>query len=101
MSSSKEHGSRDALHSWRARSINEPHPAVITETQRALDRQCVDVLLLSAYLDHYPSVVALAAIARERGVPVLVGGPMFHIPAVTRSGSTYQVSPRSLARRLT
>lgn len=76
--------SHDRLHSWRARYTQRPHPKVIEETRRALDRQNVDVLLLSAYLDHHPSVVALAEIARERSIPLLLGGPMFNLPEVVR-----------------
>ena len=76
--------SRERLRAGRSRYLQRPHPVVIAETTRALDRQRPDVLLLSAYLDHYPSVVALASIARERNIPVLLGGPMFNLPEVTR-----------------
>jgi anaerobic magnesium-protoporphyrin IX monomethyl ester cyclase len=41
-------------------------------------------LLLSAYLDHYPSVVALGRLAEARGVPLLVGGPVFNIPEIAQ-----------------
>jgi anaerobic magnesium-protoporphyrin IX monomethyl ester cyclase len=74
--------SHDRLRSWRSQYKERPHPTVIAETRRALDRQPVDIVLLSAYLDHYPSVVALGDLAHERNVPVLLGGPMFNLPEV-------------------
>lgn len=72
----------ERLRTWRSRYTQRPHPVVIEETKRAIDRRRPDVLLLSAYLDHYPSVVALAGIANERDIPVLLGGPMFNLPEV-------------------
>ena len=63
---------------WNAR----PHPRVVEETRRALDERGPDVLLLSAYLDHYPSVRQLASLAAKRRVPVLLGGPFFNVPGV-------------------
>jgi anaerobic magnesium-protoporphyrin IX monomethyl ester cyclase len=74
--------SHEQLRGWRSRVTQRPHPRVVEETRRALDRERVEVLLLSAYLDHHPTVVALGGIARERGVPVLLGGPMFNVPEV-------------------
>jgi radical SAM superfamily enzyme YgiQ (UPF0313 family) len=60
---------------WRD---EKPHPRVIEHTRRELDKQ-PDVLLLSAYLQHYNTVVKIAALAKARGIPVLLGGPMFNI----------------------
>lgn len=60
---------------WRD---EKPHPRVIEHTRRELDKR-PDVLLLSAYLQHYNTVVKIAALAQARGVPVLLGGPMFNI----------------------
>ena len=71
----------ETLRAGRVAWKQRPNKRVLEETIRALDRGC-DVLLLSAYLDHYPSVRALAAVARERGIPVLLGGPMFNLPEV-------------------
>ena len=44
-----------------------------------------DVLLLSAYLDHRPSVMALCELAAADGIPVLLGGPAFADPEVART----------------
>ena len=40
-----------------------------------------DIILLSAYLMHYEVVREIARLAKERAIPVLVGGPMFNIEA--------------------
>lgn len=65
---------RDVRQWWNHR----PHPIVLRETRRVLDAG-VDIILLSAYLQHYRSVVEIGKIARERGVPLLLGGPAFNI----------------------
>ena len=64
-----------SVYYWRD---EKPHPRVIEHTRRELDKQ-PDVLLMSAYLQHYNTVVEIAALARERNIPVLLGGPMFNI----------------------
>jgi anaerobic magnesium-protoporphyrin IX monomethyl ester cyclase len=69
---------------WRSRWLARPQPRVIEETSRALDERRPDVLLMSAYVDHYPSVRVLAALAAKRNVPVLLGGPVFNIPEIAR-----------------
>ncbi len=69
---------RDALRAayyWRQRRA---HPVVIREVTRALDKK-PDVLLLSSYLQHYPTVVAICRIAKARGIPVVLGGPAFNL----------------------
>ncbi|MGH3023327.1 MAG: B12-binding domain-containing radical SAM protein [Gaiellaceae bacterium] len=76
--------SHDAFRNARARWIGRPNPRVVQETTRALEERKPDVLLLSAYLDHYPSIVALTAVAGEHGIPVLLGGPMFNNEEVAR-----------------
>lgn len=58
---------------WR----NRPHPRVLREAKRLLDSK-PDVLLLSAYLQHYATVVELGKLAAARNVPVLLGGPVFN-----------------------
>src|SRR4051794_7210108 len=75
----------ELIRSVRARRITKPHPKVLEETGRMFDERRPDVLLLSAYLEQRPSVEALAALAAERGVPVILGGPVFNIPQVARA----------------
>lgn len=60
---------------WNAR----PDRRTLAEVERSLDEGW-DVVLLSAYLQHQASVRAIAARAARRGVPVLLGGPMFNVP---------------------
>jgi anaerobic magnesium-protoporphyrin IX monomethyl ester cyclase len=74
----------ETLRAARKRAEHRAHPRVIKEVQRSLDERPPDVLLLSAYLDHYPSVHALAGMAATKNIPVLLGGPMFNLPDVAR-----------------
>lgn len=72
----------------RNRYVNwtqRPHPIVIEQTAAALKERTPDVLLLSAYLDHYPSVQELGSIAVRHGVPVVLGGPAFNQIATART----------------
>jgi anaerobic magnesium-protoporphyrin IX monomethyl ester cyclase len=74
----------DAICARRTRWVQRPHPRVIEEAMRAFERNAPDILLVSAYLDHHPSVVALGELAAARGVPLLLGGPYFNVPEVAR-----------------
>ncbi len=65
---------------WRARR-ERPHPIVIREAKRALATG-PDALLLSAYMQHFPSVVEICRLAKQYGVPVILGGPMFNIGSI-------------------
>lgn len=78
--------SRDALRAARGWVNERPHPTVLREVARALE-QGFDILLLSAYLQHYDTVGQLGKLARDRGVPVLLGGPMFNIADVAKAWS--------------
>lgn len=69
---------RDAARGLRAWWGRRPDARVLRETARALDQK-PDVLLLSAYLQHYRSVVEICAMAKERGIPVVLGGPAFNL----------------------
>jgi radical SAM superfamily enzyme YgiQ (UPF0313 family) len=72
-------GLRDGLREMRNWWQERPHPVILQEVTRALDSR-PDVLLLSAYLQHFASIREIARRARARGVPVLLGGPMFNLP---------------------
>jgi radical SAM superfamily enzyme YgiQ (UPF0313 family) len=69
---------RDSARDLRTYWNSRPHPRVLKETIRALDAQ-PDIILLSAYLQHYRSVVELGRIAKKRGIPLLLGGPVFNL----------------------
>ena len=75
----------ERIRSVRARRVTKPHPKVLEETAHMLDERRPDVLLLSAYLEQRPSVEALASLAAERGVPVILGGPVFNLPQVAEA----------------
>ena len=72
---------RDAYVGWKQR----PHSVVVEQTTAALTQRKPDVLLLSAYLDHYPSVQVLGSIAADHGVPVVLGGPAFNQMATAQT----------------
>ena len=64
------------VHRWKS---ERPHARVIHETEGELERGA-DILLLSAYLQHFNTIVEIAKRAKARGIPVLLGGPMFNLP---------------------
>lgn len=77
------HALRDLLRKvYRAR-IERPHPVVLDQLAQAIARR-PDVILISAYLQHLPSIRAIAALAQTAGIPVIVGGPMFNLPHVAQ-----------------
>jgi anaerobic magnesium-protoporphyrin IX monomethyl ester cyclase len=71
---------REIRHWWN----NRPHPTVLREVRRTL-RRGVDIVLLSAYLQHYRSVFEIGRIAKAQGVPLLLGGPAFNIEATAEA----------------
>ena len=74
----------DFLRARRARWIGRPHPRLVEELERIFAERKVDVLLMSAYMDHYPTVRAAGEIAARHDVPVVLGGPVFNLPNVAR-----------------
>lgn len=50
--------------------------AIVSDFARMLDRG-FDVVLLSSYLMYHPHCVAIAEVCRQRGVPLVLGGPYF------------------------
>ncbi|MBA3323715.1 MAG: radical SAM protein [Rhodobacteraceae bacterium] len=44
-----------------------------------------DIILLSAYLQHYSSVVEIGKLARAQGIPLILGGPMFNLQGVSQA----------------
>ncbi len=68
----------------RLKWLERPDRIVVREVERALDGR-PDVLLLSAYLLHFNSIRIIASAARKRGIPVLLGGPMFNLHHVSES----------------
>lgn len=60
---------------WRRR----PDQRIVEELGRSLSRS-PDLVLISTYLERYPLCVQICEAARERGVPVLLGGASFNYP---------------------
>ncbi|MEL6644247.1 MAG: radical SAM protein [Pseudomonadota bacterium] len=70
---------------------HRPRAVVMRAIDAALEE--ADIVLLSAYLDHFAVVKGIGAKAAARGIPVLLGGPMFnlgdvaaawrHLPGIT------------------
>ncbi len=72
-------GLRDLFRAAATMQSERAHPVVVREVRRAIARK-PDVVLVSAYLQHFESVRAIGKAAMTAGVPVLLGGPMFNIP---------------------
>lgn len=85
LSSSPTFGlAKEFLRSMRAAWRDRAHPKVLELTTEALAAR-PDVILLSAYLQHYASVVAIAQLAKQLGIPVLLGGPVFNHDVITEA----------------
>jgi anaerobic magnesium-protoporphyrin IX monomethyl ester cyclase len=57
--------------------VERPHPTVLREVERALERG-PDIILLSAYFQHFKSVKEIGERALKSKIPVLLGGAMFN-----------------------
>jgi anaerobic magnesium-protoporphyrin IX monomethyl ester cyclase len=57
--------------------VERPHPTVLREVERALERG-PDIILLSAYFQHFNSVKEIGERALKKRIPVLLGGAMFN-----------------------
>lgn len=83
---------RDAARLTRLWWVYRPHARVLRETAKSLCER-PDVILLSAYLQHYQTVCEIGKLAKTLGIPMIVGGPVFnmlgtahawrHIPGLT------------------
>lgn len=72
----------DLMWSAWSRRTGRLHPQALESAQRAIRERPPDVLLLSAYVDHYDAVTKLAEMAQQSGIPVLLGGPVFNIRSI-------------------
>lgn len=69
---------RDALRSVRSWWNNRPDDRLLKAVEGALQAK-PDAVLLSAYLQHFEVVKQISALCARRGIPVLLGGPMFNV----------------------
>jgi anaerobic magnesium-protoporphyrin IX monomethyl ester cyclase len=74
-------GLRDILRRLETTRVERPHPVVLREIRKAM-ATAPDAILISAYLQHFNSVSAIAGLAKARGKKVVLGGPMFNLPEV-------------------
>ncbi len=74
--------SRRSMRKLRSWWVTRPHARVLDMVSKAMD-QGPDIVLLSAYLNHYPSCVEIGKLAQSKKVPVLLGGPVFNIDSIT------------------
>lgn len=72
---------RDRARAPREWLAERPRAAVLSAIDQALT-DGADAILLSAYLEHFHTVTGIGRIAKRRGVPILLGGPMFNLPDV-------------------
>lgn len=70
---------RDRLRQLRYWWLRRPHRRVLRAVERALAEK-PDVLLLSAYLQHFETVREIGKLARAAGTPMILGGPAFNLP---------------------
>lgn len=61
--------------------LERPHARVLREVAGAL-AEGPDIVLLSAYLQHFNTVREIGRLAQTRNVPVVIGGPMFNVAGV-------------------
>lgn len=74
-------GLRDILRRLETTRVERSHPVVLREIHKAMATP-PDAILISAYLQHFNSVSAIAGLAKTRGTKVVLGGPMFNLPEV-------------------
>lgn len=75
---------RDFARKTRLWWLYRPHKRVLREAIKSMNEK-PDVILLSAYLQHYNSVCAIGKLAKALGIPVILGGPVFNLPGTTNA----------------
>jgi radical SAM superfamily enzyme YgiQ (UPF0313 family) len=78
------HRPRDLLRGARYWLRQRPHPTVLREVAKALKAK-PDILMLSAYLHHYPTIAKIGKLAADAQVPMLIGGPAFNLNGVAEA----------------
>ena len=70
----------EPLRAIHARHHFRAHAPTLSQLQARLARDAPDIILLSAYLEHLPTVAWIGQQARAQRIPVLLGGPAFTQP---------------------
>ncbi len=81
-------GTKDTARKLRKRWINRADPRVLNAVLQGINTNKPDIILLSAYLQHKDYVTAIAKIALDKNIPVILGGPMFNIAEVSDTWRT-------------
>jgi len=76
---------RDLARFFYRKSRERPHPGILKGLIKDIQVKKPDVILLSAYLQHFKSIKRICKYAESQGIPVVLGGPMFNIPDVADS----------------
>ncbi|MGB5598033.1 MAG: radical SAM protein [Thiothrix litoralis] len=74
----------EPLRAAYARRSFRAHPPTLAMLEQRLANNPPDIILLSAYLEHHPTVAWIGQQALARKVPVLLGGPAFTLPETLR-----------------
>jgi anaerobic magnesium-protoporphyrin IX monomethyl ester cyclase len=78
---------RDLARKARTWWSERPHPRVLREVANALAHG-PDIVLLSAYLQHFNTVREIGRLAQSHNVPLVIGGPMFNVEGVADAWRT-------------
>lgn len=74
----------ETLRAAYTRHSFRPHAPTLSLLEKRLLENPPDIILLSAYLEHYPTVQWIGKQAAAQRVPVLLGGPAFTHPQTIR-----------------
>lgn len=77
----------ERLRAAHASHQHRPHTPTLQLLEQRLKENPPDIILLSAYLDHYPTVEWIGQQAAQNNVPVLLGGPAFSYPPTLQAWS--------------
>lgn len=76
--------SRNGLRNVQNWWIGRPNRQILGQVEQMLAEK-PDILMMSAYLQYYPTVVEMGKLARAAGVPLLLGGAMFNLRQTARA----------------
>lgn len=74
---------REPFRKLAARRAAHPHKITRAAISHYLQQHPVDIILLSAYLNHRDSVAFIGHLAQSKVIPVLLGGPAFNQASVS------------------
>ena len=80
----------NSLRKIYARYTAKPHTKTLDAIKEKIKNKSIDMILLSAYLNHYPTVKVIAKLAKNAGIPILLGGPAFNQPLVVKEWISLQ-----------